>query len=220
MTSMKNIILILFAFSFIATSFSLKEENFEGVIVYEHKYESSNPKMNLKAIEKAYGTKSEYYYKNGNFRQSFNGEELKMNLYILNQNKIYMNTVNDTLYFDLCDKPNEIVISLENDSIKEKILGYECKILYLKSNKLSGKYYRNAKYYYNEKIKINPTLSKNQINGSYNLIYEKTKSLPLKIVNDLGSLKITMTAIEIRKQKLDNSFFELAKDALLAPLRK
>ena len=217
---MKNIIFILLAISLIITSFSSKDENFEGVIVYEHKYESSNPKMNLKAIEKAYGTKSEYYYKKGNFRQSFNGEELKMNLYVLNQNKIYMKTVNDTLYFDLCDKPNEIITSLENDSIKENILGYECKILNLKSNRLNGKNYRNTKYYYNEITKINPALSKNQINGSYNLIYEQTKSLPLKIVNDLGSLKITMTAVEIKKQKLDDSFFELAKDALLAPLRK
>ncbi len=215
---MKKIILILIVSSILIVGFSSKEKYFEGSIVYEHKYESSNPKMNLKPMEKAYGTRSEFFYKNGNFKQIFNGTQLKLNLFLVKENKTFMQNSNDTLYYSY-EKANEKVVFLETDTLKDYILGLECKILKLRSNTLDGTFHRNAEYYYNEKTKIDPKLSKNQIYGSINLIYEKTRAIPLKLVTDYGDMKITMTAIEIKPKKIEDSFFEIAKNALVAPWR-
>ena len=209
---LKKALFVLSGLFIVITSFTPKLNYFEGVIIYEHRYESSNPNIDLADISKRYGTKSEFYFKNGNYKQEFNGTLLKENLFINKDNRVYMQySTSDTLFFIDCLQPNETIIKSNITYNKDSVLNHAVNVLAIQTNNLYGKPSRIAGYYFDETLKINPDWFKDVKYSSYDKIYAETNSLPLKVINNIGSITITMTAVEIKRQKVADSLFQIAK---------
>ena len=215
---MKNTLLFLIGSLFIITSFTPKEDYFEGIIVYEHKYETNDSNIDVEGFGVKYGTKSKFYFNDGNYKQVFNGTLLKSNLFINKGNKIYGQTsTSDTLFFTDCSQPIETIAASEILKNKDTVIDRSCNVLTVKTNDLSGKFYRNTFYYFNPITKIDPAWFKNVKYGNHEKIYALTNSLPLKIVNHLGDLTVTMTAVSVKKQKVDDKLFEITQGVITVP---
>ncbi|MBK9249890.1 MAG: hypothetical protein IPM69_17745 [Ignavibacteria bacterium] len=183
---------------------------FEGVITFEDTYTSSDPAVDVEAIKIQYGTKSEFYIKNGNYKQIYNGSILKSVLFIKNYNRSYIHSsITDTLFYVDCTESNESIVSTEASNNKESVLGRNCSILQIKANDLLDKEFRKSTYYFDESIAINPEWFENSHFGSYDKLYAITKSIPIKTIHEMENYTVTSVAVSIKKQSIDSTFFDL-----------
>lgn len=206
---MKKIIFITLI-SFFVFSFSNKKDvYFEGMISYKHTYISLNPSVSNAYYEKVFGTGSEFYFKDGNYVQYFNGKKLKLNIWFWEAGKSYMRYDSDTLFcmdtqVGEADKITKIIIE---DSIFN-IGGYECKKLATKTtNSQIGD--KSVDFYYSEKIKINPIWFEKVKFDADNIRYKKIKSIPLKTVIANKDLIVIMEAIEVKNMDVPKSYFTI-----------
>ena len=84
-----------------------------------------------------------------------------------------------------------------------------CNLLTIKTKYLSENLIRTRNYYYSAKTAINPEWTNNYKGNNFDMIYKLTKSIPLKIIDDFGTFKITYEAIEIKRKKTENSIFKI-----------
>src|SRR4030095_14010177 len=127
------------------------------------------------------------------------------------------NRNSDTLFYTDCSQPNETIIKSDISLNRDTILNFPCNLFEIQTNNLAGQPYRFAYYYFNETTKVNPDWFKNTKFGSYDKIYPQTKAVPLKIIIKMEAITITMTALSIKKQKVDDKLFEIAKGVIKAP---
>jgi hypothetical protein len=220
---MKHLLIIPLAILMLASFRSANEEYFEGMIVYEHTYETDDPRINVKQLEQFFGTKSEFYYKNGNFLQLFNGSFMISDVYHVKENKSYSKLKgNDTLFVNDCSQPNETITESTTEDVKDTILGKKCKAFYFKSKNLKGEPYRQSKFVFSTEPKINYALFTNFKFASYNVIYPALKALPLSLKSSYAGqpFRIKMTAVSIKKTKLDDKFFALPFHTVMADRKK
>ncbi len=185
-------------------------EYFEGVITFEDTYTSSNPAVDIAAVNAQYGTTSEFYFKNGNYKQIYNGSVLKSLLFNKKENRSYIqSSATDTLFFVDCSESNEMIASSEIDKNKDTVLGRNCTILRVIANDLLGKPSRISTYYFDESIGINPEWYENVRFSSYDKIYAIMKSLPIKTIHETEHYTVTSVAVSIKKQAIDSSVFQL-----------
>jgi len=185
-------------------------EYFEGIITFEDTYTSSNPDVNIAAVNTQYGTKSEFYFKNGNYKQIYNGSVLKSLLFNSKDNRSYVqSSVTDTLFYMDCSESNEIIVSSELSKDKETVLGRSCSVLSVIANDLLGKPSRISTYYFDESMSINPEWYENVRFSSYDKLYAIMKSLPIKTIHETEHYTVTSVAVSVKKQAIDSSVFQL-----------
>lgn len=190
-------------------------EYFEGVITFEDTYSSSNPAVDIAAVNAQYGTKSEFYFKNGNYKQIYNGSVLKSLLFNSKENRSYIqSSASDTLFYLDCSESNETIVSSEIDNNKASVLGRNCSVLKIIANDLLGKPSRISTYFFDESISINPDWFENVRYSSYDKLYAITKSLPIKTIHETENYTVTSVAVSVKKQVIDSSVFQLPRDVV------
>ncbi|MES2394417.1 MAG: hypothetical protein V4549_00335 [Bacteroidota bacterium] len=205
----------LICFFFICVSINLYgQQFFEGKITYDIKIISKFPKIiSDEILSSKFGTIEEYYIQNGNYKSVFNGTDIKMQMYLSKENKIY------TQYKDSVASFYWMFANSFNDTIKEiftinssetKVLDVDCKIISM--NTKSGTAYA---YCYNEKYSVNVDLFKNHLYDNWYSYLYIAKSLPLMIEIDNYFFKAIYTAKEIKEQKIVDNFFDIPQSIIL-----
>jgi len=198
----KSLILILFV---LFSSNLFCQTFFEGEIIYE--IESKFPEiLSNEILTSKFGNIEEYFIKNGNYKIIFNGKEIKTQMYLSHENKIFTQYVNypDSLYWIVADNINDSIkeILIIDDTTTTKVMGVNCKTIIM--NLVSGSSYV---YNYSEKYLVNIDLFKNHLYGNWYSYLELSHSLPLLIEVDNRFFKMTFTAKEIKNEKIKNNIF-------------
>ncbi|MEM6380577.1 MAG: hypothetical protein AAF705_20500 [Bacteroidota bacterium] len=177
-------------------NFQISNSNyFEGFVTYTHEY-------SIDSLSHFYGDSSVYFFKEGNYKQVFNGEKVKLSLYDVDSNKIISIVNSDTIVTD-CSKKSEDILGYEVTEDAETVFGKPCDLLVLRTNR------RTVYYFYNDDLSIDPIRMSGHEYSSLSFIYSKTSALPLKIVNRYANFSVTMTAVDVRKTSLEEGIFDL-----------
>lgn len=202
----KYTFIILISFLLVSCSSS---KYFEGTITYrfESNLYDENNKVNLNYNEYSKREFGEYfveYHKRGNYFRDYKGKDsigLDFQLYIKKTNIKYTKyNYNDTLYWESTTDLNgannfKILVKTKNDTLinneKLNFLLTEYELPY------KGNVFKmNEKYYYNEKLKINPN---DYIKYKQHFLYETFKemgSFPFLYIKKSTSKSLSETLIE------------------------
>jgi hypothetical protein len=183
------------------------QENFEGKITYQLKYYSNDPNIDIKVIEKFYGTTAEFFHKDGNLKWNLDGNYWKNNIYIEKENKAYLETGTDTIFWENANVLSEKVISYNITKNALDINNYKCDLLTLELESVDDRTKRIKKIYFSSKAQIDPSLFTNCNWNNLNFIYSKTKSFPLKIIDAFDGLTMEYEVIKIEQKPIDSSLF-------------
>lgn len=187
----------------------LLSQSFEGEVVFTVSYKIKSSKISQEQTAKLFGTKQNYFIKQGNTKSVTNGI-VQWQLYISKENKLYSKIKDSTdVYWTKASLENEIILKHEIIKNADTILGYICDevIIYTKN-----KIYRN---FYSSKLPIDPNLFKDDkmyVWYQYLLI---AKALSLKTIIETPQLTAVSVAVKVKPMKLDNNIFELPKGCKL-----
>ncbi len=184
-----------------------KLETFEGKVVYENSIKSKTPNVTDQQFLTMYGSKQEYYLKDGDYKSITNSSIIQWQLYINKDNKLYTKmTSSDTVIWNDGGSNPDTVYKVELNPGVTEILGNKCDELVLNCKSGTWKFYYSTKYF------IEPSLFVNHKFGNWYEYISKAKSLVLKSVIENDQFIFENVATEIKRMKLEKSFFELAKD--------
>lgn len=179
-------------------------QNFEGRIVYENTYKSKIPNVSDDQFNAMMGNEQTYLIKGGNYKSIMDGTMMQWQLYLGNDNKLYMKmAASPVIYWSDGAVNTDEVQKAEINKGVETILGHLCDELVLTCK--SGV----QRYYFSPKVKIDPKLYSQHKFGNWSEVVSHTKSLPLKIVVENAQFTLVSTATEISPEKLEAKEFEL-----------
>jgi hypothetical protein len=203
--TMRTLKIIVFFLTTISISYG---QDFEGKVVYKNDYKSKIANVTNEQFSSMMGTTQEYFIKGGNYKSITNGTFAQWQIYINTDNKLYNKISNSPtiLWNDGAVNPDEVVKAEVNKEVID-ILGYNCDELILTCK--SGV----QKYYFNSKLKVNPTLFEKHKFGNWNEVISRTNSLPLKMIIDSTQFTLECMVTEIIPLKLDDKMFELPVDS-------
>lgn len=183
-------------------------QNFEGKVIYKNQYKSKIANVTNEQFTSMMGTTQEYLIKEGNYKSLTNGTFFQWQLYINNDNRLYNKMTNSPtiLWNDGGISADEVVKTEINKGVIE-ILGQMCDELILTCK--SG----IQKYYFSNKLRVDPKLFEKHKFGNWNEVMTKTNSLPLKMIIDSPQFTLECLAIEIVPMKLDDKTFTLPVDS-------
>lgn len=183
-------------------------QNFEGKVIYKNQYKSKIANVTNEQFTSMMGTTQEYLIKEGNYKSLTNGTFFQWQLYINNDNRLYNKMTNSPtiLWNDGGINADEIVKTEINKGVIE-ILGQMCDELILTCK--SG----IQKYYFSNKLRVDPKLFEKHKFGNWNEVMTKTNSLPLKMIINSPQFTLECLAIEIVPMKLDDKTFTLPVDS-------
>jgi len=209
---------LLLCFLYSANLIAQKE--FEGVIKYNHTVTPKDKDYNVNYDYAALGKKSEYYYKKGNYKFVNHDAFFAGDLYRADQVANYLPlSKSDTAYRVDGTVADMDVMDVEVKDATEKILGHSCIVVILKlipSGQDGPVSYR--RYYCSKDFPVNPEHFKNCKGNAYNVIYEKSGSLPLKIEFEWSDRTITWEAYAATPQKVNAKLFEVGKKWIIVPI--
>lgn len=185
---------------------------FEGKVVYQNTYKSKIPNVSDANLTAMMGSSMEYHFKEGNYMTVTNGSLLQWQLYLRKDNKLYNKMAGSVALFwnDGAVNEDEVIKSEINKGVAE-VLGYRCDELVLTCK--SGV----QKYYFTNKLKVDPAWFTAHKFGNWADVVSKTKALPVKIEIDNAQFTLNCTATKIEEGRLDGQLFVLPPDA---PLQK
>jgi hypothetical protein len=205
---MKKTLLLLM----LLNSFLIISQSFEGKLVYRINYESKSSRVSSSQLNSLMGTKQLYAIKEGNYKSVFNGVFMKVQIYRNDENRNYSLTAkSDTLYYEDYSKNKDKALSYEIKKNQDTILGIPCDLIIVKSVNSTTSIYFNSKY------SVDPEVYKNHKYGNWYYIISKTKSLPLKIINETDKFIMTNVATEIIPMKLEDNVFEIQNKDKITP---
>jgi len=206
---MKSIITFLSIFIFAISSCQKKntknnKNEFEGKITYEVSVVSKTNNISTQNLQKLYGTKMIKYFKNGNFKMSYNGEDINTVYFIRNENKEYdyINSI-DTLFITPYNEEKRTLLNSKFDNSEKIILDRKCNLLIHELEDTKNF------YWYDPSLYINPENYKNSKFSFTDIYFEQAKSPWLKYIYAGKNITITYTAIQITEEKLDDTIFNL-----------
>lgn len=207
MRSIGSITQLLLVF---VTSQALSQGFFEGEIRYNNTIESRSAVPTEKLI-KLIGSEQHYFIKGGMYLSVTNGQVLPVQLYKNTTNRIYTKVnSSDTVYcIDASIEKSKIIESKMEDSTTV-ILGYTCKILTLKTS--NNAIYR---YYFSDKLKVQPEQFKNHNYSHWYTYLTKSQSIPIKTVMENSQFKMVSEAISIEAKQIPDKKFELPANAVI-----
>mgnify|MGYP006201462323 FL=1 len=219
---MKSTFRIAFlALCFFYTANLTAQKEFEGVIKYKHTVTPKKDNYDVNFDYTALGKKSEYYYKKGNYKFVNHDAFFAGDLYLTAQTANYLLLNNsDTVYRVDGTVTDMDIMEVEVKEAEEKILGHSCMIVTLKiipTGQDGPVSYR--RYYCSTDFPINPEYFAKCKGNAYDVIYEKSRSLPLKIEFEWPDRLITWEAYQAGPQKVSGKQFELKKKAVIVPIK-
>lgn len=188
----------------ILISIGVTGQNFEGQISYKNVYKSKIPGVSDEQFTSMMGSNLEYFIKDGDYKSIADGTLFQWQLYVNNDNKLYtkMSNTEAVIWNDGAVNADEVIKSEINKNVTE-IAGYICDELILTCK--SG----IQVYYFNSTLSVNAKLFVDHKLGNWYEFLSLSNSLPLRIVIDNEQFYLESTAIAIKNEKLDKSFFDL-----------
>ncbi|USD25801.1 hypothetical protein [Flagellimonas marinaquae] len=206
----KAILLILFLLSN-----QIFSQEFEGRITYMNSCEKIDERnsFDIQSFLVFMGDTTNIITKEGSYKKITNGNFKPYELYNSSNPICYYKEKikSDTLYFIDYRKFSDFDFEYSIERNSDNILGYACDKLIV-TDKNNGSV---LLCYFAPDLKQNPNHYKNYRQDNLNKIMELTKSVILRYESLSGGMKITQEAIKIETLKIDNSEFEIPKDAVL-----
>jgi len=198
---MKKIFVLLLTVFIYAVSFA---QPFEGEVVYRNSYKIKIAGLTDEKFTEMMGTEQQYYIKGGAYKSVINGTLVQWQLYTGKDNKLYskMSSAEEAFWNDAETNSDEVLKATVNKGALE-ILGYKCDELVLTCK--SGV----QKYYYNAALPVDARLFMHHKFGNWYDVVKRTNALPLKMIIENEEFTLESVAIEVRKIKLEPSFFDL-----------
>jgi hypothetical protein len=185
---------------------------FEGEIIYKNVYIAKTSQADTAAIITKLGRTSDYFFKEGNHFETYNGSILAYEIYNRKANKLFVDqNQKDTMHWvDCSDEAGGKMLKFELHPKVEKVLGIDCDELVT--------YYENRtffEYFNSDELKINPDwLSKFKLyDKGWN--FQKMGALPLKRRTEYKTFTHIITAIAIKERSLNDSLFEVPKNKIM-----
>jgi Domain of unknown function (DUF4412) len=185
---------------------------FEGKIVYNLKFHDKTGAMSDAQSAQYLGTEQRYYIEGGRYRSEMNGL-MQMTQVYPDNDTLYttMKGMNALLYVDARILKDEVITQTITAS-EEKIAGYACKLLEIKSKKGS------LKYWFSEEVRADPADYQNHQYGFWKLCLELTGgALPLRLVSDDPKVLMETVAQSVVREEVDDILFVLPKGLPLTP---
>lgn len=204
MTRIK-ILLIILSLSTICQAFCQKKY-FHGVITYDMDYIDKTGQMSKEEAKQYIGNEQKYFYKKNKYKSVMNGL-LNVTQFYTGKDTLYstVNGSNSIVYINT-KYQKEKVISWRIEESQFTVLGYQCKVLEVKTS--DG----IMKYFFNPAVKVNKELFRNHKKGFWFFCFDKTEgALPLKWIIDSSELKLMIKAKKIETKELEDSVFKLPK---------
>ncbi|HXH18727.1 MAG TPA: DUF4412 domain-containing protein [Chitinophagales bacterium] len=181
---------------------------FEGKIHYRHTLESCSPNYPLDVLSVTMDTASDYYYKNGNYKWVNANALFREDLYLSDRNRNYFLVGRQgDVYYGEGSEVSEEILDYSIKRNQEKILGYECDMLYLSSKQKKDNSIVHRYIYFTDEIKIDSNAFSQLKYLSHDFIQSKIHSIPLKIVMENPEFSITWEAESVEFQSLSDSIF-------------
>ncbi len=179
-------------------------KEFEGIITYKTVALSKTEDFSTEKLQKVYGDILTVYYKNGNYKMVYSGNEVKEIYYLKDKNKQYRTLFgSDTMLVSDCSNETRVLVETKITENAEKIMKRNCNLLV---NDLGDS---KSYYWYNSSVPVNPDHYKKHVFGYVNVYFEKAKSFWLKQKYECDFFDLTHTAIKIKKIKVADSVFTL-----------
>ncbi len=197
--SITSFLLLGFTYQYITS-----KNEFEGQIEYLIDVKSKTENISTEKLKSIYGTKMIMYFKDGNYKMSYNGKELIAIYYLNKTNKQYTNRYGiDSLEVYNMNIENRKLINSNFENTKEKILNRKCELLINELDQTKNY------YWFDKKLYLNPSKFENHKFSFINLYFEKAKSPWLKHKYEGTNIEISYTATKITSKKIDEKIFNL-----------
>ena len=159
--------------------------------------------MSIELLAKQNGDTMKLFFEGSFYSESYNGSVLVYKSYSFgddigsihirkNQSSAVMNQYNGL-------KPNETLKTIEQKTSTEKILDIGTTLVSVTAepNNDGEEHFTKRDYYFSDDLFFQDGTFKNCKYNSYDQIYSKTNTLPLKMVFENDAYKVTYTAIKI-----------------------
>lgn len=189
-----------------------QNEYFEGTITYDLVYQDKTGEMTDEEAKQFMGNEQKYSIKGNKYISEMNGM-LSVKQICAGNDTLYsmMGGINALMFIDTKENLDSLISYTITDT-EETILGYDCKLLEIKSTE------GLTRYYFSPKIVVNPEDYKNHEYGFWKFSLEVTGgALPLKSISDYEDLKLVTVAKSIELKALDDAIFIIPSDLPLIP---
>ena len=199
------VVLLIFGFSLNYFKTKSTKKDFEGKIEYSIDVRSKNESVvtteKLKAI---YGSKMIMYFKEGNYKMCYFGEELIAIYYLNRTNSQYTNRngIDSLEVYNMNDEVRKLLNS-KFEKTNEKVLNRKCELL-INELKKTKNY-----YWFDKNLYTNPENFEKHKFSFINIYYEKAKSPWLKHKYEGTNIELTYTAVKIDESKISTDIFKL-----------
>lgn len=193
------------------------QTTFEGFIAYKNELLSPNTQvisdsLYQEKIKPSFGGVpyfvQKYYYKGKYYKSvmTINGANI-LQVYNPNDLKLYWwSEKSEDATYVLSDEKNDEIKEIKKLDDEETVLGEKCKKLtIIGTNSITTYWYSPNKY------KVNYEDYKTHNYSNWNEYLKLTGSLPLKYDVRTKTLHILSTGIEVKSEKIEDSFFDLPK---------
>ncbi|MDT7830783.1 hypothetical protein RQM59_00235 [Flavobacteriaceae bacterium S356] len=213
---MKTINLLFFFTFFFVQANLIAQKNFEGIIKFKVELKDKTGEVSDQQMKEFIGDEQIYYLKKDKYKSVMNGL-LRGTLFYNGNDTVYtkMNGTEALMYNLVTTSEDEKVISYEFKHTEEKVAGFECKLMLVKTNKT------NYQYYYSDKVSINPEYYKNHHMNLWSFFMTKTNGgISLKVISESEEFKSTMIAQSVKREEIDTVIFEKPKHLPIVKMPK
>lgn len=200
---MKNSI-ILFAISLFLSTTLVAQEDFEGTIVYSLQYIDRTGEMSDNKVRIYMGDQQTYHLKKGHYYFEMNGL-LKAKSYYSGKDTLFasFSGMNQLFYKLVTEEEEEKILSYEFREGTEKVAGYDCKILVIKTNKGIHTHYSS------DEIRVDPKYYAKHNMANWNEYMRiRNGAITLKTISDTKDTYSVMEAKLIERKSLSDSIFQ------------
>lgn len=186
-------------------------QDFEGVVVYEIQYLSTDDATHVDDWAARYGTRAELFFKEGNSLLTYNGTQTKAHLYRRDIHRRFMLIASaDSLIETDLSKPNFEWVDHRILDEQATILGRASSIL--ETNvRLGNSPATTFTYFYHPALTTSPHWFTDIAYNNEDAVYAITKAIPLKMIFEYPTYRIIWTAQEVQRQRLEDHLFDPAR---------
>jgi hypothetical protein len=190
---------------FLTASCQDQQNNFEGIIKYEIKYQSTSNKYSEEFMKSYFGDTAIVFIKSGQYKYVYpNARGFYESFYQNRSNNYYLLKPGiDTLFYANVGFSNEKFAFEDIERADSLILGWKCKSALLVSNSC------RASYYYAPELPLSSKPFKRHKFGGYDVLTKNIKSIYLAKIEEFDGYKIITKAYSVKRENLPDSIFDL-----------
>ncbi|MGZ5303347.1 MAG: hypothetical protein ACXWDO_04495 [Bacteroidia bacterium] len=165
--------------------------------------EAINPMLSTHQLQGMFGDTMKLYLKDNNYKMVFTGSYAREILYAGNENKHYISLgPADSLMWRSCNENASSVVYVKALENADYVLDYECNSYTIQTD------WGITTYYYSPLLKLDPKKYNQHVFNNFNVYVKHARAPYLKYVYTGPSFKLTLIAVNIETENLENTDFE------------